>query len=170
MESLRKTFLTLLKNTESKYERKLSINWDNKMIAITGARGVGKTTFLLQHIRNTHTDLSQVLYASLDNLYFYENSLIELVDEFYDYGGKFLYLDEVHKYTHWSSSLKNIYDNYPEIKVVFTSSSILDIYKGDSDLSRRAIKYAMHGLSFREYLLFRHQVEINVFSLGERAT
>jgi uncharacterized protein len=167
MESLRKTFITLLKNTESKFERKLSINWDNKMIAITGARGVGKTTFLLQHIRNTHKDLSQVLYVSLDNLYFYENSLIKLVDEFHDYGGKFLYLDEVHKYTHWSSTLKNIYDKYPEIKVVFTSSSILDIYKGDSDLSRRAIKHAMHGLSFREYLLFRHQVELNVFSLED---
>lgn len=167
MESLRKTFITLLKNTESKFERKLPINWDNKMIAITGARGVGKTTFLLQHIKNSHKDLSQVLYVSLDNLYFYENPLIELVDEFYDYGGRYLYLDEVHKYTHWSSTLKNIYDNYPEIKVVFTSSSILDIYKGDSDLSRRAIKYAMHGLSFREYLLFRYQIRLNEFSLQD---
>lgn len=167
MELLRKTFITLLKNTESKFERKLPINWDNKMIAITGARGVGKTTFLLQHIKNSHKDLSQVLYVSLDNLYFYENPLIELVDEFYDYGGRYLYLDEVHKYTHWSSSLKNIYDNYPEIKVVFTSSSILDIYKGDSDLSRRAIKYAMHGLSFREYLLFRYQIRLNEFSLQD---
>ncbi|MEQ9290159.1 MAG: AAA family ATPase [Cyclobacteriaceae bacterium] len=167
MELLRKTFITLLKNTESKFERKLPINWDNKMIAITGARGVGKTTFLLQHIKNSHKDLSQVLYVSLDNLYFYENPLIELVDEFYDYGGRYLYLDEVHKYTHWSSSLKNIYDNYPEIKVVFTSSSILDIYKGDSDLSRRAIKYAMHGLSFREYLLYRYQIGLNEFSLQD---
>jgi len=145
MKSIRKTFITLLKNTESKFERKISVNWDNRMIAITGARGVGKTTFLLQHIKNTHKDLSAVLYASLDNLYFYENTLIELVDEFHDYGGIFLYLDEVHKYSRWSSTLKNIYDNYPDIKVVFTSSSILDIYQGDSDLSSRAVKYSMPG-------------------------
>lgn len=167
MKSIRKTFITLLKNTESKFERKISVNWDNRMIAITGARGVGKTTFLLQHIKNTHKDLSAVLYASLDNLYFYENTLIELVDEFHDYGGIFLYLDEVHKYSRWSSTLKNIYDNYPDIKVVFTSSSILDIYQGDSDLSRRAVKYSMPGLSFREYLSLRHQIELPGFSLED---
>lgn len=167
MESIRKTFITLLKNTELNFERKIPVNWENRMIAITGARGVGKTTFLLQHIKKAHENLSEVLYVSLDNLHFYENPLIELVDEFHDYGGRFLYLDEVHKYSRWSSTLKNIYDNYPEIKVVFTSSSILDIYQGDSDLSRRAIKYAMPGLSFREYLSMRHHIELPSFSLDD---
>ncbi|MFW6224850.1 MAG: ATP-binding protein [Bacteroidota bacterium] len=167
MESLRRTFLSLIKNINTNFQRKLDVNWENRMNAIIGARGVGKTTFMLQHIKQAHKSLDNVLYASLDNLYFYEKGLEEVVDLFYNYGGRYLYLDEVHKYTSWSRILKNIYDNYPDLNIVFTSSSVIDIYKGDADLSRRAVKYTMNGLSFREYLMLVHNIKVSSYTLEE---
>jgi len=167
MEAIRRIFLALLKETDTTFKRTMEVNWQNRMIAITGARGVGKTTFLLQHIKENHPELNQVLYLSLDSLYFYDRELIELVDEFYQYGGRYLYLDEVHKYSHWSLALKNIYDNYPKLSIVFTSSSILDIYQGDADLSRRVVKYEMTGLSFREYLLMEKIADLPILTLEQ---
>jgi uncharacterized protein len=130
-----------------------SIRWDSRLVGIKGARGVGKTTLLLQHIVLTCGDqLDSVLYVSLDDLWFAHNSLTDLVDQFVKTGGKRLYLDEVHKYPDWSRAVKNIYDDYPELQIVFTASSLLEILDARGDLSRRAVVYHLPGLSFREYL------------------
>ena len=129
------------------------INWDARLIGIKGARGVGKTTLLLQYIKlHLKEDLQTALYVSLDNIWFSENKLVDLVDSFVKKGGKYLFVDEVHKYPNWSVELKNIYDDYSELKVVFTGSSLLEILNARADLRRRAVVYTMQGLSFREYL------------------
>ena len=103
------------------------INWTDRMVSIKGARGVGKTTLLLKTIRDKHTPGSQCLYASLDNLYFTNNALPDLADTFYKRGGRCLVLDEVHKLEDWSRKIKNIYDSYPQLQIVFTGSSVLDL-------------------------------------------
>ncbi len=113
---------------------------------------IGKTTLLLKHIKEKHGTDRQCLYMSLDNLYFASNSLVDLVDTFYKKGGRLLFLDEVHKLEEWSRYIKNIYDSYPQINMVITGSSMLDLLKGQADLSRRAVTYELAGLSFREYL------------------
>lgn len=136
------------------------------MVGIIGARGVGKTTMILQHIKEK-LDSKKALYVSADDMYFSENRLFDLADEFYKNAGDYLFIDEIHKYTDWSRELKNIYDSFPTLKVVFTGSSVLDIFKGSADLSRRAIIYKLHGLSFREYLKFFHNYETEVYSLEQ---
>lgn len=122
------------------------------MIGIKGARGVGKTTLILQKIKSLGMPPSHAVYLSLDDTYFTKISLRETADEFYKKGGRFLALDEVHKYPGWSVEIKNLHDFYPELKIVFTGSSILDMAKESGDLSRRALIYELWGLSFREYL------------------
>ena len=125
------------------------VNWNNRLIAITGARGVGKTTMLLQYIReNLMEEPDAVMFASLDDLYFSKTSIVEFADEFVKRGGKYLFLDEIHKYRNWSREVKNIYDYFGDLKMVITGSSALDIYKGTADLSRRAVLHKMQGLSF----------------------
>lgn len=170
MENLFSIFRHLLSRTEVDFIRYLysDINWDNRLIAVLGTRGVGKTTMLLQYIKkNYNSNSGEVLYASLDNLWFASHSLLDLAGEFYRNGGKALFLDEVHKYRGWSREIKNIYDSYPEIKIVFTGSSMLDIHNSGGDLSRRAIKYTLHGLSFREYLDYEYGIKVSAFSLEE---
>ncbi|MCH8231799.1 MAG: ATP-binding protein [Bacteroidetes bacterium] len=156
MEKLQHYFLKLLEQVPLDFHRFLrdKIDWSHRMIAISGARGTGKTTFLLQTIKERFSITSplQVLYASLDNLWFGSHTLVELAEEFCKYGGKFLFLDEVHKYPGWSRELKNIYDTYSQLKIVFAGSSLLDISRSEADLSRRVTLYAMAGMSFREYL------------------
>jgi predicted AAA+ superfamily ATPase len=129
------------------------INWNARLIGIKGARGVGKTTLLLQYMKlHFSNELEKSLYVSLDSVAFSNRNLVELADQFVKKGGRYLFLDEVHKYANWAQELKNIYDDYPELKVVFTGSSLLEILNARADLSRRAIVYHMQGLSFREYL------------------
>ena len=130
------------------------VNWDARIICIKGARGVGKTTMLLQHILDNYEDIDQTLYASLDDLWFATHSLIDLVDWADQHGLKRLYLDEVHRYELWSETLKNIYDSYPDMSIVYTSSSLLIMDNAKVDLSRRQTTYTLYGLSFREYLSF----------------
>ena len=142
------------------------INWNNRLIGLIGARGVGKTTLILQHIKK-HLSPKDTLYATAEDFYFAKNRLTDLASEWVKAGGKYLFLDEIHKYADWSRALKLIYDYHPELQVVFTGSSILDIKKGSSDLSRRAVVYAMQGLSFREYLRLFHAIEVPVYSLNE---
>lgn len=143
------------------------IDWTNRLIAIKGARGVGKTTLLLQYIKEHETKDITFLYASLDDIYFTAHSLVEFAENFYKNGGKVLLLDEVHKYPGWSREIKNVYDSYPELKLVFTSSSILQIFKGYADLSRRAVTYDLLGLSFREYLEMTGVLKLSPLSLAE---
>lgn len=136
------------------------------MIGIIGARGVGKTTMILQHIKES-LDSKRALYVSADDMYFGANKLFDLADNFYKNAGEYLFIDEIHKYSDWSRELKNIYDSFPTMKVVFTGSSVLDILKGSADLSRRAIIYKLQGLSFREYLKLYHNIETEVYNLRQ---
>lgn len=136
------------------------------MTGIIGARGVGKTTMVLQYIKE-NLDSKKALYVSADDMYFGENSLFDLADNFYKNAGEYLFIDEIHKYNNWSQELKNIYDSFPSLKVVFTGSSVLDILKGSADLSRRAIIYKLQGLSFREYLKLFHNFDTDTYSLEQ---
>lgn len=150
------------------YVRKVhdEIAWDDRMVAIVGARGVGKTTLLLQHIK-LYDNTAAALYVTADDLWFTSHTLVELADTFYKNGGRTLYIDEIHRYANWSVELKNIYDTYSQLKVVYTGSSILDIRRGNADLSRRQLEYTMYGLSFREYLLLAHGIEMPVYELED---
>jgi len=128
------------------------IQWDNRLIGIKGARGTGKTTLLLQWIKEQNLATEQAAYFSLDDLYFTAHSLKDTVTQFYKNGGSILVLDEVHKYKNWSQEIKNVHDFFPDLKIIFTGSSIIDISKQEGDLSRRALLYELPGLSYREYL------------------
>ncbi|GHT68539.1 ATPase AAA [Bacteroidia bacterium] len=157
MEALIDTYRNRLEQTNNDFVRYLmpQINWNNRLFAVVGARGTGKTTLLLQYIKQ-NLDASKTFYMSLDNLYFATNRLADVVRKLWQEGVNHIFIDEVHKYPYdtWAQELKNIYDSYPEMKVVFSGSSILNIYKGNADLSRRAISYELFGLSFREFLEF----------------
>ncbi|NLF44299.1 MAG: ATP-binding protein [Bacteroidales bacterium] len=168
MKTLYQKFETLLQNTTTDFKRYLyeKVSWDSRMIGIIGARGVGKTTMILQHIKED-LDNKKALYVSADDMYFGNNRLVDLADDLYKNAGEYLFIDEIHKYTDWSRELKNIYDSFPALKVVFTGSSVLDILKGSADLSRRAIIYKLQGLSFREYLKFFHDYDTEVYSLQQ---
>ncbi len=155
MESLFEKFQQKLLHTPLGFVRSTmeEINWDARLIGIKGARGVGKTTLLLQYIKlHLAHAKTECLYVSLDSIWFNAHSLVELASDFEKKGGKYLFLDEVHRYEGWAQELKNIYDDYPQLKIVFTGSSLLEILNARADLSRRAIVYTMQGFSFREYL------------------
>lgn len=168
MEKLYNSFKIKLGDVSTDYVRDIhdQIEWEARMVAILGARGVGKSTLVLQHIK-LHEDLSTTLYVSADDIWFTTHTLVELADSFYKLGGKTLYIDEVHKYKNWSTELKNIYDTYAKLRIVYTGSSILDLQKGGADLSRRKLEYKMHGLSFREYLGIKYGWKIATYSLEE---
>jgi predicted AAA+ superfamily ATPase len=168
MRKLYQKFETLLQNTPTDFKRYLyeEVSWNSRMTGIIGARGIGKTTLILQYIKE-NLDSKRALYVSADDVYFGENKLLDLADTFYKNAGEYLFIDEIHKYFDWSRELKNIYDSFPALKIVFTGSSVLDILKGSSDLSRRAVIYTLHGLSFREYLKFFHKHESDVYSLKQ---
>ena len=144
-----------------------TIDWTNRFIGIKGSRGVGKTTLLLQYIRLTFKPDKRVLYISLDHFYFLENNLYDVVADFYKKGGEFIAIDEVHKYANWATEIKNIYDDMPNLRLVFTGSSLLHIHQGKADLSRRVVVYDMPGLSFREYLQFESKQQLNIYSVEQ---
>ena len=146
-----------------------AIDWTSRMICIKGARGVGKTTLMLQRIKQSFPGNEQAVYVSLDNLWFTEHRLIELVEYHLLHGGTHLFVDEVHRYPYnnWIQELKNIYDSYPGLRVVFTGSSLLQIDFSVADLSRRCVFYTLQGLSFREYLEFEGKGSFPVFTLEE---
>ena len=172
MEFLFDLYATKLANTDTNFVRYLynKIDWNSQLIVIVGARGVGKTTMLLQRIKLTDAR-NESLYIAADNTYFTLNSLYDTAATFCRNGGKVLYIDEVHKYPNWSKEVKMIYDYLPDLKVVVTGSSILDIIKGtDADLSRRAITYKLEGLSFREYLNYSLHIDIQPYTLNEILT
>jgi predicted AAA+ superfamily ATPase len=143
-----------------------TINWNKPLIAIRGSRGVGKTTLMRQYIRSHYgVDAGEALYCVMDSMYFTTHSLLDLCERFNIIGGKHLFLDEVHKYPNWSKEIKEINDLYPNIKIAFTGSSLLQILNADADLSRRVLSYSMTGLSFREYLQFYHGINLPSFTL-----
>ena len=161
MDELYTIYKELLQNTGTKFNRTLlhSINWESRLIGITGARGVGKTTMLLQHIKQSGIEKGS-LYLSADNILVSGIGLFKMAGTFYRLGGKHLIIDEIHKYSNWSGEIKNIYDSFANLKVILTGSSILDLYHGYGDLSRRLISYQLPGLSFREYLLFEENINL----------
>ncbi len=168
MENLFNQCRRLLRATSLDYVRPIMqrVHWHQRLLSIRGARGVGKTTLLLQYIKQTYGDNPHnVIYVSLDNLYFSRHTFIDFVDEFYKMGGKYIFADEVHKYQGWSQELKNAYDAYPDMHFVITGSSILNILNSDADLSRRCINYNMQGLSFREYLLLSKGLKFDPLDL-----
>ena len=149
-------------------ERINDINWEKPLVAIKGSRGVGKTTMIRQYIRRTYgTNAGEALYCVMDSIYFSSHSLLDLAERFHQMGGRHLFLDEVHKYPHWSKEIKEINDLYPELKITFTGSSLIQILNADADLSRRALSYTMEGLSFREYLHFYKGIIIPRYSLDD---
>lgn len=169
MEKLYELYSKKLKSVSTDFVRYLyhRINWDSQLIVIMGARGVGKTTMVLQHILMTDAK-KESLYISADNTYFAGNTLYDIATKFAQGGGKILYIDEVHKYQDWSKEVKMMYDFLPDLKVVVTGSSILELIRGtDADLSRRAIRYTLEGLSFREYLNFSLGLNIPTYTLEE---
>ncbi len=169
MNLLRQKFYEKYADTQTNVVRNFinHIDWTNRLIGIKGSRGVGKTTLLLQYIKQNFSPDNSVLYVSLDDFWFAENRLYDLADQFYKKGGKLLTLDEVHRYPNWSVELKNIYDNMPELKIVFTGSSLLQLRKAKADLSRRAVMYEMPGLSYREFLGFENIQRFEAYSLDE---
>jgi len=143
-----------------------SIDWNNRLIGIKGSRGVGKTTLLLQYMKLNKLK-KNAIYISLDDLYFSNNTLYKFADNFAKKGGKYLFIDEVHFYKNWSQEIKLIYDRLPNLKVVFTGSSILQINTGKSDLSRRAVIYKLRGFSFREYINYTENLNFRPLKLDE---
>jgi predicted AAA+ superfamily ATPase len=168
METLFEYSNRLIANVDSRFTRYMydQINWGSRLIGLVGPRGVGKTTLVLQHIKN-NLEAKHTLYVTVEDFYFAKNRLLDVASDFVKLGGTHLIIDEIHKYPDWSTELKLIYDYHQDLQVVFTGSSVVDIKKGSADLSRRAVLYAMQGLSFREYLQLFHQIALPKFTLDE---
>jgi predicted AAA+ superfamily ATPase len=169
MENLfefQENILRQIKNDFRRYLHK-QINWEHRMIGIKGPRGAGKTTMMLQHLKFDLGSSPEALYISADHNWFYNHSLFDVANDWYKQGGKVLFIDEVHKYPRWSAELKNIYDGLPEMHVVFSASSALDIYRGEADLSRRIITYLLAGLSFREFILFTRGISFEAININD---
>jgi uncharacterized protein len=141
-------------------------NIQNKLTGLIGPRGTGKTTLLLQYINEKIENKDKCIYVTLDHIYFANTLLTDFVNELYEvYGIKIFFFDEIHKYPNWNQELKNIYDSYPDIKIIFSGSSSIDLIKGSYDLSRRGVLYRLEGLSFREYLIFKKIANIEPIKL-----
>ncbi len=169
MESLIEQSAVLTAGTDTTKKRYLygKIAWNNRLIGIKGARGTGKTTILLQRLKEMGLPPAEAAYFSLDDLYFTNHPLVEIAGQFAKRGGKYLFLDEVHKYAQWSVHIKNLYDFHRDLHIVFTGSSIIDISREQGDLSRRALMYELYGLSYREYLDFTAVARLKPVSLTD---
>ncbi|MBR2202498.1 MAG: ATP-binding protein [Bacteroidales bacterium] len=169
VKPLQNAYLRKLNATNCKFRRYLhkKINWDARLIGIKGARGVGKTTLMLQHIKDSFKDASKAFYVSLDDLWFNKYPLEELVECLYNQGVEAIFLDEIHKLKDWQRYLKNFYDSYPDLKIVYTGSAMLAIDHSKADLSRRQALYDFNGLSLREYVEYECGVELPVLTLAQ---
>lgn len=143
------------------------IDWEEPLLFILGSRGVGKTTLILQYIKEKFGTSNTALYVSMDDLALSNYTLLDLAKKHVQNGGTHLFVDEIHKYQNWSQELKNIRDKMKELKVVATGSSILNIQKGNADLSRRSVVYTLHGLSFREFLTIELKLQLPILSLTD---
>ena len=167
---LYETSRRLIRGTSLTFRRYLfsRINWKNRLICLKGAKGTGKTTLLLQHIKEAFgEDDERVLFVSLDNIWFAAHDVMDLVDWHWKHGGTHVFLDEVHHLPLWQTIIKNLYDSYPTLNIVYTGSSLLQLEAHAGDLSRRRVPYELHGLSFREYLQFEGILERSPLSLAE---
>ena len=161
MEALIKRHLNRMQTVSLDFVRSMmdEIDWNERLLMIKGQKGVGKTTLMIQRIQQVFgsTNTTDVLYASLDNIYFSTHRLLDFIEQFHAQGGRFLFLDEVHKYKGWSIEVKNAYDEFEDMHIVLSGSSLINLSEGEADLSRRCITYTMLGLSFREYLRMFYQ-------------
>ncbi|HBG71045.1 MAG: hypothetical protein A2W93_02925 [Bacteroidetes bacterium GWF2_43_63] len=169
METLRETSRQYIADTDMVFIRYAlaEVRWDQRLTGITGARGVGKSTLMLQYLKANFSDSDKALYVSCDDLYFSNNTIVSLANAFVKQGGTHLFLDEVHKYPGWSREIKNIYDRFKKLTVVFSGSSALDIYKSGADLSRRALHFHLNTLSLREYIGLFYGIEAPVITLDD---
>lgn len=168
MESLFMAYNRQIESVNTNYLRYLYglIDWDERFIGIKGSRGVGKTTILLQRIKLAFPNRAEAFYVSLDNIWFTAHTLSELVEYLYTHGVTHIFIDEVHRYPTWIREVKNIYDSYPALHIVFTGSSLLEIDNAEADLSRRLRMYTLQGLSLREYLEIKGIAHLPVLSLS----
>ena len=168
MQILYEQFHQLLELTPMNFFREQhdTINWDVRILGILGQKGVGKSTLILQHIKRTGNK-NESLYVIADDIYFSAHTLLDTAKSFFARGGKYLYIDEIHKYPGWSQEVKNIYDSLPLLHVVYSGSSILDLKEGGADLSRRVIEYHLPVWSFREYLNLRNGWSLKPASLED---
>lgn len=172
MDTLLQTYRIRLDLTPVDYVRSFheTVNWKNRLIGIFGQKGVGKSTMILQHIK-LYDNIEESLYVQADDFYFAGHRIYDLALIFFQRGGKKLYIDEIHKYSGWTTEIKMIYDQLPLLQVVYSGSSILDLKKGGkADLSRRTIEYTMPVLSFREYLNISQGWNLKPSSLKEILT
>jgi predicted AAA+ superfamily ATPase len=169
MEALFEFQESILRTVKNEFRRYLheKINWNQRMIAIKGPRGAGKTTLMLQYLKYDLGLPETALYITADHTWFYNHTLLETANNWHKQGGKILIIDEVHKYKNWSIELKNIYDGLPYMQIIFSASSALDIYRGEADLSRRVISYMLAGLSFREYLQFSNNINFDTITIND---
>jgi|SRR5690554_1716899 len=167
VEKIYSAYYRRIQETPLAFKRFLyeEIDWNDRLIGIKGARGVGKTTLILQHIKEHFKERERALYVSLDNLWFSTHSLNDLVDYHYMHGGTHLFIDEIHRFPQWQTVLKNLNDDYPNIHIVYTGSSMLEMDNRQGDLSRRQIVYHLPGLSFREFLEFENDIKISPYNL-----
>ena len=174
MEALIKRHINRMQTVKLDFVRSVmdEIDWNDRLLMIKGQKGVGKTTLMTQRIMQVFgpTNTTDVLYASLDNIYFGTHNLLDFIEQFHAQGGRYLFLDEVHKYKGWSVEIKNAYDEFEDMFFVLSGSSLVNLNEGEADLSRRCITYTMQGLSFREYLRMFHQKDFRKRSLQEILT
>ena len=170
IQKIRETQNLLLNQTSLDFKRFLfdRIDWAERMIGIVGPRGVGKTTLLLQYLKENYAGETEALYFAADNVLFKTGDLVELARDFYfNYGGRLICIDEIHRFPNWNQELKNIYDSFPDLKIIFSGSSSLNLVRGKYDLSRRVVIHYLPGLSFREYLSFRGYMDEKAISADE---
>ena len=146
------------------------IDWGQRIIGIKGFRGVGKTTFLIDIVKEKFLNDKTCLYVNLNNFYFTKRKIISFADEFYKTGGKTLILDQIHKYPDWASELKTCYDNFPELQIIFSASPVLRVIEGNNELQNIAKIYHLEGLSFREYLNYQSNLNFRRYTLQEILT
>lgn len=174
MESLIRRHLNRMQTANLDFVRSMmdEIDWNEHLLMIKGQKGVGKTTLMTQRILQEFgpANTTDVLYASLDNIYFGTHGLLDFIEQFHAKGGKYLFLDEVHKYKGWSLEVKNAYDEFTDMHIVLSGSSLINLADGEADLSRRCISYTLPGLSFREYLQMFHQKQFSKRTLQEILT
>lgn len=170
IQYIKETQYILLKNTDLSFKRFLynEIDFNQRLMGIIGPRGVGKTTLILQYLKEKYYKNEDALYFLADNVLFKKGDLLNLAREFYlKHGGRLICIDEIHRYENWNQELKNIYDTLPDLKIIFSGSSSLNLIKGKYDLSRRGVIYNLGGFSFREYLSFEKNINIEKFSLDD---
>lgn len=170
MDAFFRTHTYLVEHVNAPVRRRLmdEINWDDRLIGIKGTRGVGKTTFLLQYAKERYGSTDrQCLYVNMNNFYFQGRGIADFAGEFYRHGGKVLLIDQVFKQPDWSHELRQCYDNYPELKIVFTGSSVMRLKEENPELNGIVKSYNLRGFSFREYLNLQTNQQFEPYTLKD---